>query len=312
MKEVQMFPADYDGVVAGSPGLNWSGRALQTIWVGQAVRTSAESAIPREKFSALNAAALAACDGNDDVIDAVIENPLQCHFDPVVLQCAGADSPACLTAAQVETARKIYAPVTNSRTQQVQVAGLSPGSELGWSTMAGAQPFPPGVDLFKYVVFGDAEWDFTTLNWDSDIDTTVNASVDMDAMNPDLQAYFDRGGKIISYHGWADPQISPGSTVAYYQTVLEHMGGSSKVQENYRLFMVPGMNHCGGGTGTNTFDMLTALENWVEHQQTPNQINAAREVDALTIRTRPLCSFPQQATYNGAGSTDEAINFSCQ
>ncbi|MFN0002928.1 MAG: tannase/feruloyl esterase family alpha/beta hydrolase [Pseudohongiellaceae bacterium] len=312
MKEVQMFPADYDGVVAGSPGLNWSGRALQTIWVGQAVRTSAESAIPREKFSALNAAALAACDGNDGVMDAVIENPLQCHFDPVVLQCAGADSPACLTAAQVETARKIYAPVTNSRTQQVQVAGLSPGSELGWSTMAGAQPFPPGVDLFKYVVFGDAEWDFTTLNWDSDIDTTVNASVDMDAMNPDLQAYFDRGGKIISYHGWADPQISPGSTVAYYQTVLEHMGGSSKVQENYRLFMVPGMNHCGGGTGTNTFDMLTALENWVEHQQTPNQINAALEVDALTIRTRPLCSFPQQATYNGAGSTDEAINFSCQ
>jgi feruloyl esterase len=304
IKETQMFPADYDGVVAGSPGVNWSGRALQSIWVGQAV---AQGPLPTAKFAAINAAAVAACDMNDGVKDGVIENPRTCKFDPQVLLCKEGDSNSCLTAPQVETVRKIYSNVSNSRTKQSIVAGFSPGSEIGWTTMAGAQPFGPGVDMFKYVVFGDANWDFKTLNWDSDLDKTQKANMDMDALDPNLKPYFDRGGKIISYHGWTDPQISPGSTVDYYQTVLDKMGGANKVQENYRLFMVPGMNHCGGGTGTDQFDMLTALENWVEKKQTPASIMASRP-----NRTRPLCPYPQVATYKGSGSTDEAANFMCK
>lgn len=306
MKEAQMYPADYDGVVAGSPGLNWSGRALQTIWVGQAV---AQAPLSREKFATINAAAVAACDMNDGVKDGVIENPRQCKFDPQVLLCKGEDSNSCLTAPQVDAVRKIYANVSNSRTKQSLVAGFSPGSEIGWTTMAGAQPFGPGVDLFKYVVFSDPNWDFKTLNWDSDLDKTLKASKDMDAMDPNLKPFFDRGGKIISYHGWTDPQISPGSTVDYYQTVLDKMGGAAKVQESYRLFMVPGMNHCGGGTGTDQFDKLGALENWVEKKQAPATITASR---ANPVRTRPLCPYPQVATYKGSGSTDEASNFVCK
>jgi feruloyl esterase len=309
IKETQMFPADYDGVVAGSPGVNWSGRALQTIWVGQAV---AKAPIPQAKFAAINGAAIAACDAIDGVKDGVIETPRQCKFDPAVLLCKAEDNNTCLTAPQVETAKQIYANVSNSRTKQSLVAGLSPGSEVGWTTMAGAQPFGPGVDLFKYIVFSDANWDFKTLNWDTDLDKTLKASAGMDAMDTNLKPFFDRGGKIISYHGWADPQISPGSTVDYYESVLGKMGGASKVHENYRLFMVPGMNHCGGGTGTDQFDMLTALENWVEKKQAPATITGSRVANGQTVRTRPLCPYPQVATYKGSGSTDDAANFTCK
>ncbi len=309
IKETQMFPTDYDGVVAGSPGVNWSGRALQTIWIGQAV---AQAPIPQAKFAAINAAAIGACDMNDGVKDGVIENPRTCKFDPQVLLCKDQDSNSCLTAPQVETARKIYANVSNSRTKQSLVAGLSPGSELSWTTMASAQPFGPGVDLFKYVVFGDANWDFKALNWDSDLDKTLKASKDMDALDPNLKPFFDRGGKIISYHGWTDGQISPGSTVDYYQTVLDKNGGASKVQQNYRLFMVPGMNHCGGGTGTDQFDMLTQLEQWVEKGKAPDSILASHNTNGMPDKTRPLCPYPQVASYKGTGSTNDAANFVCK
>jgi feruloyl esterase len=309
MKAVQMFPADYDGIVAGSPGVNWSGRALLSIWVGQAV---AQAPIPREKFEVLNKAAIGACDANDGVRDGVIENPLQCKFDPQVVQCKEGDAVDCLTPAQVATARKIYSPATHSRTKQTLVAGFSPGSELGWNTMAGPQPFGLGVDLFKYIVFSNPNWDFKTFNWATHVDQTLAASKDMDAMDPNLKPFFDRGGKIISYHGWSDPQISPGSTVGYYESVMARMGGAGKVQENYRLFMVPGMNHCQGGVGTDQFDMLTALESWVEKKQTPASIPASRVVGGQTVRTRPLCPYPQVAAYKGSGSTDDAANFVCK
>jgi feruloyl esterase len=310
MVAVQKFPADYDGVVAGSPGLNWSGRALLTVHVGQAVARTLESAIPREKFAVLNNAAVAECDMLDGVKDGVIGNPPLCQFDPQVLQCTSGDAADCLTPDQVATAQAIYSPVVHGSTGEKLVAGFAPGSELGWTTMAGPQPFGPGVDLFKYVVFNNADWDFKTLNWHSDVDMARAASKDLDALDTNLQPYFAEGGKIISYHGWADPQISPGSTLAYYEAVLAEMGSS--VQENYRLFMAPGMNHCGGGAGPDQFDMLTALENWVENNQAPDAIVAAKIVDGQTTRTRPLCPVPQVALYKGNGSTDDAANFTCQ
>ena len=312
MKAIQMNPTDYDGVVAGSPGVNWTGRALQSIWVAQAVHQTEASPIPQTKYAMINSAAVQACDGNDGVKDGVIENPMQCKFDPQVLQCKGADAADCLTPAQVETARKIYAPVTNTRTRQVLLPGLSPGSELGWNTMAGAQPFGPGADLFRFIVFGDPNWDYKTFKFDTHVEQTLKAGGSMDALDANLKPFFDRGGKIISYHGWSDPQISPGSTVQYYQTVLDRMGGAAKVHENYRLFMVPGMNHCSGGTGTDQFDMLTALENWVEKKQAPAQIPASRVANGQTVRTRPLCPYPQVAAYKGTGSTDDAANFVCK
>jgi feruloyl esterase len=313
LTEAQRYPDDFDGIVAGAPGVNWAGRAMQAVWIAQVVHKDEDSVI-QSKFQAVHNAVLAACDAQDGVRDGVLEDPTRCKFDPNSIECKGADEPDCLTSAQVESVRRMYTPVTNSRTKHLEFPGFEPGSEMGWNTMAGAQPFGLGTDLFKYVVFKDPSWDYKTMNWDNDIDLTRKASADMDALNPDLSKFLGRNGngKIIQYHGWADPQIAPGSSVDYYKSVLEKMGGASKVTGNYRLFMVPGMAHCGGGDGTSTFDMLPALELWVESKKAPDQILASRVRNGQTDRTRPLCPYPQVAVYKGAGSTDDAASFSCK
>ena len=307
----QRYPDDFDAVVAGSPGLNWTGRSTQAVWIAQASHKEEGSAIPSAKFAAIHAAALEACDARDGVKDGVIDEPRKCNFDPKVLECKGADEPTCLTAAQVETARTIYSDVTNPRTKQVIFQRHEPGSELGWNTMAGANPMGLGLDLFRYVVYQDKDWDYKTLNFDADIDRAYKADAAMDAMDPDLSQFMSRGGKLIQYHGWADPQISPGTSVAYYESVVETVGPKT-VQHNYRLFMVPGMAHCGGGDGTSTFDMLAAMEQWVEKGKAPERIEASRTRNGQVDRTRPLCPYPQVATYKGSGSTDDTANFVCK
>jgi feruloyl esterase len=312
MMEAQRYPDDFDGIVAGSPGLDWSGRSMLAVWIGQASHKDDASYIPPSKYGLVHNAVLEACDARDGVKDGVLEDPTRCKFDPKELECKGADSPTCLTSAQVETARKIYTPVTNPRTKQTIAPAFEPGSEMGWATMGGPQPLGLGTDLFKYVVYQDPNWDYKTFNFDSDVDKTLKASVDLNARNSDLSGFFQRNGKMVQYHGWADPQISPDASVNYYKSVLERMGGASKVQGSYRLFMVPGMAHCGGGDGTSTFDMLTALEQWVEAKKAPDQIAASRLRDGKVDRTRPLCPYPQVAVYKGSGSTDEAANFSCR
>jgi feruloyl esterase len=309
LMEAQRYPEDFDAIVAGSPGLNWSGRSMQAIWIGQETHKTEANAIPAAKFPAIHAAALAACDAKDGVTDGVVDQPDKCKFDPQTIECKDGDGPTCLTAAQVETVRKIYSAVTNPRTKQELFPPHEPGSELGWNTMAGAQPFGPGVDLFKYIVFQDPNWDYKTFNFDSDAARTRDASASMDAMNPNMDKFFARGGKLIQYHGWADPQISPGTSVEYYVSVEAK---NKKASDSYRLFMVPGMNHCGGGDGTDQFDMLSVLEKWVDTKQAPDQIIASRTRGGKVDRTRPLCAYPQVAVYSGSGSTDDAANFSCK
>jgi feruloyl esterase len=309
LKAAQMYPEDFDAVVAGSPGLNWTGRATQAIWIGQATHKEEGSAIPQAKFAAIHAAVLEACDAKDGAKDGVLEDPTKCKFDPSVLLCKDADGPTCLTKAQVETARAIYSDVVNPKTKKVIFPGHEPGSENGWNTMAGANPLGIGTDLFKYIVFNDANWDYKTLNFDSDIDKALKADAASDALDPNLKPFLARGGKIIQYHGWSDPQISPRSSVDYYKSVVSAMGGLSTVQKSYRLYMVPGMAHCGGGDGTSTFDMLAALENWVDTGKAPDSIPASRASDG---RTRPLCAYPAVAVYKGSGSMEEAANFSCK
>jgi len=313
LKEAQRYPEDFNGIIAGAPAVNWTGRAAQSVWIAQAVHKDEASYIPPSKYPLIHDAVLAACDASEGVKDGVLEDPARCKFDPKLLECKGADSPACLTAPQVEAARKIYAPATNPRTQQVIFPGHEPGSELGWSTMAGPRRFELGFDHFKYVVFRDPNWDERTFNFDSD--WALTEKIDngaINAMDPNLKAFFGRGGKLLQYHGWSDPQISPGSSVSYYKSVLDAMGGASKVTDSYRLFMVPGMAHCRGGDGTSTFDMLSALEQWVEKGKAPEQILASRLKDGKVDRTRPLCPYPLVATYRGTGSTDDAASFVCK
>jgi len=309
LKEAQRFPEDFDGIIAGAPGNNWTGRAIFSMWVAQAMHSDEAGYIPPEKYPLIHKAALDACDALDGVKDGLIEDPTRCHFDPKVLECKNGDTPACLTAAQVEAARRIYSGAINPRTKQQIFPGLEPGSELGWATLAGPRPFAIGNDFFKFVVFKDPNWDFKTLNFDSNAALAEKTDDGLiNATDPNLKPFFAHGGKLIQYHGWNDWQISPRNSVHYYESVLEASGGAAKVQDSYRLFMVPGMGHCGGGEGPNHFDMVGALEQWTGQHKAPTRIVAST---ADRSRTRPLCPYPQVAKYKGIGSIDDEANFSC-
>ena len=312
MKEAQMFPGDFDGIIAGSPGLDWSGRSAQAVRIAQALQNEQARLTPA-KTQVLHNAVMAACDGLDGVKDGLIENPMACKFDPGVLVCKGGEEPACLTQAQVDTAKLIYSPIVDPKTKQ-ETPGLAPGSELGWTDMGwSASARATGLDHFRYLVFADPQWDVQKFNVATDVARLREGpSGAVDASDPNLKPFFDRGGKLIQYHGWADPQITPLASVAYFNRVAAANGGVSKIQANYRLFMAPGMGHCGGGAGPNDFDELAALEQWVEQGKAPDMIPASHSRDGKVDRTRPLCSYPQVASYKGTGSIDEASNFVCK
>ena len=312
LMEAQRFPADFDGVIAGAPANNTTHLHVQSLWLALAVHKDEASYIPPTKYPLIHNAVLEACDSLDGVTDGVLEDPTRCKFDPTVLECKGADGPACLTAPQVEAARKIYTPVTNPRTKQQIFPPLERGSELGWAAKSGPQPNSMAITNWRYVVFKDPNWDYKTFNFDSDV--VLGDGIESDIVNatdPDLRTFFGHGGKLLQYHGWSDQLISPRNSINYYLAVLDMRGGASKVRESYRLFMVPGMAHCGGGDGPNQFDTISALEQWVEKGKAPDQIIASRMRDGKTDRTRPLCPYPQVATYKRSGSTDDAANFSC-
>ena len=312
LMEAQRFPNDYDGIVAGAPTNNWTNMMFGRIWIAQSSHRNEASYIPPAKYPAMHAAVLAACDALDGVRDGVIEDPGRCHFDPGAIECKGGDDSSCLTAPQVAAARKIYSAARNSRTGEEIFPGLEPGSEMGWSTLAGPKPFGLADDHFKYVVFQNPAWDFLSLNFDGDLATAIKVDGGiLSAVSTDMKAFWARGGKMIQYHGWADQQAQPRNSPNFYKRVLDAVDNRAKVMDSYRLFMVPGMGHCGGGDGTSSFDMIAALEQWVEKGKAPDQIVAAHLVDRKPDRTRPLCPYPQVARYKGEGSTDEAANFAC-
>ena len=309
LTEAQRFPADYDGIIAGAPANNWTRLMTGLLWAGRATLSDPANRLPAEKLAILNRAALNACDARDGVADGVIENPRSCRFDPQVVRCKEGDGADCLTAAQVEAAKKIYGPATNPRTGEALFPGLPPGSESGWSQATGGPaPFPIPDSHFKYVVFEDPKWDFRTLDFDRDVARAERVdNGTLTATNPDLNAFIKRGGKLLMYHGWNDQLITAQNSVNYYESVRSTVG-APRTDAAVRLFMAPGMAHCAGGPGPNQADWLAALEQWVERGVAPTRIVASRPAVG---RTRPLCAYPQVAQYSGSGSTDDAANFSC-
>jgi feruloyl esterase len=311
LMEAQRYPEDYDGIIAGSATNNWTKMMFGRIWVGQATLGDAASYIPPAKYPVIHQAVLAACDAMDGVKDGVIDDPRKCRFDPAVLACKQGDGPDCLTEAQVAAARRIYTPATNPQTGQEIFPPMERGSELVWGRLAGGpEPIQLATDYFKYVVFEDASWDFRTLNFDRDVAKAMQRDGGvLSATDPDLRPFFARGGKLIQYHGWTDQQVMPENSIHYYESVLATVG--KKADASYRLFMAPGMNHCGGGDGPNKFDMLTALEAWRERGTAPDAVVASHATDGKVDRTRPLCPYPEVAKYTGGGSTNVATNFVC-
>ena len=312
LMEALRYPADYDGIIAGAPVNYRTHQMTAELWVAHAVHSNEAGYIPPAKYPAIHRAALDACDANDGLRDGLIDDPRACTFDPKVLQCKEADLSSCLTAAQVDAARRIYSPAIAPSTKQEIFPALQPGGELGWDALAGPRPIPEAVEFFQYVVFKDPSWDFKTLSFDNAAELADQAAGDvLNVIDPNLKPFFDRGGKLLFYHGWNDQFVSPVNSINYYTSLLDAPATKGR-DDSVRLFMMPGTHHCRGGDGPNTFDQIGTLDRWVEQGQTPNRIDAAHATGGKIDRTRPLCAYPQVARYNDTGSIDEAANFTCR
>jgi hypothetical protein len=329
LMEAQRYPADYDGIVAGAPAYDWTGTMADFVWNTLAL-SEPGSFIPPAMLSGLESAVLAACDASDGVKDGVVSDPERCAFKPASTLCGAGVSGGCFTAPQVEALKKIYIGPKGE-------SGFSAGGETGpggWGLWITGQE--PGKSLqaifatqfYENMVLGRTGWDMRAFDFDRDMKVVREKMAPvLNATDPNLQAFRNRGGKLILFHGWADAALPPEHTIRYYDAVRKTMG--SKAADSFvRLYMVPGLQHCFGGPGPYycgglgaaegdpEHDFSAAVERWVETGRAPGRMVAVKptkdsDVHGPALRSRPLCPFPQAAVYQGKGSTDEAANFSC-
>ncbi len=354
MMEIQRFPSDYDGVIVGAPAHDWTHLFTGFVWNEQAAWSEEGASLSPGKLATIQAETLKTCDAKDGVEDGVAEDPRRCDFDPATLLCPkGVDDDSCLTQRQIETTMKIMqGPQRSGSWRHHRHGGKNREIFPGYFTSAAADPgtWPlwvvgPAAGASVQAFFGNSffgrvieeipapgVWDFNELNFNEDIKAAdKKIAGTFNATNPDLRhfARHNPRGKIIIWHGWEDPAISAPSTIDYYNAVQKKTRNAGKFT---RLFLAPGMAHCGGGPGPNSFgqnlpqatplsdspkhDILSALERWVEKGKPPKKIIAAKYVDndpsQGVERTRPLCPYPLVARYKGHGSTDEASNFRCK
>jgi feruloyl esterase len=308
----QKYPEDFNGIIAGAAAWNQMRMHAARTALNLSVNKDPDSVIPPSRYTMIHDAVLNACDAQDGVKDGVIENPMQCNFDYSKLLCKAGDAADCLTKGQIESAKAMTSSVKDPKSGKVIYEGhLMQGSELGWATLGGPQPLGLAISGMRNVVFQDRSWDFHSLDASVDFDRAQKS--DNGALytgDPDLKPFFDHGGKLLMYHGWSDPQVNPLNSVIYYESVLKTVG-REKAETWIALFMIPGMNHCQGGPGTDTFNKVRVLESWVEQGQRPTQIIASHRTNGQVDKTRPLCPYPQVAKYKGSGDTNDAANFSC-
>ena len=315
----QRFPSDYDGIVAGAPANNWT-RLMAGDFDGvMAVLKEPVSHLPLPALGLLHRSVLAACDSADGVTDGVLEDPRQCTFDPAALACTPSQAPPdCLTNAQITAARRVYQGLKDPKTGAQLYPGLARGSEPFWPHRDPNNPFPIPLSHYKWLVFADRDWNWRTFEWEDPDDYQAFLKAEskfapiLNATSPDLREFRARGGKLLQFHGWNDQLISPQNSIDYYESVLSSFGSADDVRSFYRLFMAPGMAHCSGGTGPNTFDFQGALEQWVERGVAPDHLVATRSTNGVVDRLRPLCTYPNVAVYKGAGDTNAATSFVCR
>ncbi len=317
LMEAQRYPEDYDGIVAGVPAADRVNEIVGYLGVWMATHDEKGAALlPLSKLQLVTKSAVAACDELDGVKDGVIDDPRRCKFDPQSLVCKAGETESCLTLAQVAAVKKVYAGVKNPRTGKIIFPGWPIGSEgfgeagQSWSSMVNG-PSPRRVEFFNGFVFNDPKWDWRTFDFDKDTSYADTKVEFINAVNPDLERFRARGGKLIMYAGWVDPILPAEDVIDYFGKIGATMGAKN-VDSFLRFFMVPGLGHCSGGPGPTAFDMVPALEQWVERGVTPAKVVAARIVDKTVQRTRPLCPYPSVARWTGKGSSDDATNFVCK
>lgn len=320
----QRYPGDFDGILAGAPVLDFTHTQLWGVWNAQAL---AEAPLTREQLVILAEAVMEKCDAVDGVEDGLITDPRDCQFDPrrdLPVCPDGANGGDCFTTAQIEALERIARGVViNGETVfpgiPWGVEGLTPDGVSGWDLWIVSEDGPSrqllyGETFLKYMAFLPASGiaiDWRTFDFDARYDDIQLIRDILDATNPDLSEFASRGGRMITYFGWADPALNPLMAVNYYESVQQQMG-SEETASFYRLYMVPGMAHCRGGYGPDVFDAFTPLVRWVEQGEPPTAITARQYVGGELVRSRPICPHPQRAVYVGRGSIDDAENFRCE
>lgn len=313
------YPEDYDIISSLAPANPMTDLMTASIWTGYQFMRSPELAMSMSKLTAVHKAVLRQCDGLDGLRDGIIGDPRACHFDPAVVQCKAGDGDDCLTAGQVEGMRKVYDGVRDPRTGERIMAGFAPGSEMQLAAVVlGSEPFGAATSYMRDLVFADREWDFRNLDYGEDARLArLFGQHILDARPDGLKPFFARGGKLLLSHGWNDGLIPAGNTVQFYTSLLGSIP-PAEAQQQVRLFMVPGMDHCAGGEGAWLFDRLQIMEDWVDSGKAPDRIIAHRPPAAipgspvLPPLSRPICAYPKVARYNGRGPTDQAASFVCR
>jgi tannase/feruloyl esterase len=311
LMEAQRYPEDFDAIVAGAPVYNQIHLNESQVARQVAMLRDPSRLVPANKVALFASAVIAACDDQDGVKDGIVSQPHRCKFDPSTLACKNGDAPDCLTPGQVASAKSAYAPVT-TKAGGLVYPGHSPGFESGWRIpTSGAAINPLFADMPRYIGRQDPNWDVMSFDLDTDLAMAIKNAGFIEASDPDLSRFKARGGRLLLYHGWADPGPAPENTINYYTSVVNKLGGT---QDDWmRLFLLPGVGHCGGGVGPDQADYLGAIERWRDKGVAPNEIVATRTAGrgGQTPMTRPLCPFPQVAKYKGTGSTSEASSFAC-
>jgi feruloyl esterase len=304
------YPNEFDGVIAGDPAN--VRRNAWALWLAVETFKDPAARIPSDKYPMIHQFVLDACDAQDGLKDGLLSDPERCNVDFRGLECKGEAGPACLTPRQVRSAQTIVSPAKTAK-GEILFPRLEPGTELRWARLAGGpDPGELFLDQFRYLVYPNTDWDWRTFDLERDAAKAHAVNKDVLELDPNLAAFQRRGGKLLIYHGWADQQVAPGSSVEFYKSVVAASPKPAESANWVRLFMVPGMGHCSGGEGPDRFDTLTAMERWVEQGTPPAQIVASHRAGGRVDRTRPLCPYPQVARYNGTGSIDDAANFSCR
>ena len=312
LHEVQKYPADYNGIVVGGHAAHLTRQIFGQLWLWMAAHPNGVAVLPSSKLTIVHDAVLNKCDLLDGVKDGLLEDPTKCTFDPKEIVCKAGDDANCLTATQVEAVQKIYSGPINPRTKERIWSPLYRGSELDWSFFTeSAAPIGIATGALR-MILDDPTWNYQSVDFDSHVAAADRSDIArVNASNPDISAFVRRGGKLLLSGGWNNALVPAGAVLDYYKSV-EGKIGIEDTKQGVRLYMVPGMIECNGGPGTDTFDMLTAMRRWVENGQAPSAIPASRVEHGKVVRTRPLCPYPQVATYRGSGSTDEAKNFVCK
>lgn len=329
LMEAQRFPEDYDGILAGAPANAWSTMLGAGASGMQSLNGDPKAYIPPRKLPGIERASLAACDALDGVKDGVIGDPTKCSFDPQVLLCKADDSSDCLTQPQIDSLKSLYGGFKDKK-GKIIFPGYTMGDEAAWKEwIIGNEPDASESaryvrNYFRYMITGDPKLNILTANEDDLLrQSHEKGAPDLDATNPDLSKFAARGGKLILYHGWNDPAISPYNTVSYYENVEQEMG-KEKADSFVRLYMVPGMEHCIGGPGASVFGqfgsqtfkgpqygLFDSLQNWVEKGSPDETVIATKYEAAKPAFTRPLCAYPKVARYSGSGDQNDAANFAC-